>query len=66
MARLPPDAGKDAFVNLIDRLGAGENAPPEHPMIVAIRNSSEPKRAGSFFVASAPDEWVRPVPDLSE
>jgi hypothetical protein len=66
VARFPPDAGNDAFVNLIDRLGAGEDAPPEHPMIGAIRNSTDPKWAGSFFVASDPDEWVKPILDLSE
>jgi hypothetical protein len=32
----------------------------------AIRNSTDPKWARSFFVASDPDEWVKPIPDLSE
>ena len=41
--RFPPGAGTDTYMNLMDRLGAGEQAPPEHPLIEAARNSSEPK-----------------------
>jgi len=41
--RFPQSAGMDAFMNLMDRSGAGEDAPPEHPMIEAARNSSDPK-----------------------
>ncbi len=54
--RFPQSAGLEAFTNLMDRLGAGEEAPPEHPMIEACRNSSEPKWAGSFYAASDPEE----------
>jgi hypothetical protein len=64
--RFPPGAGKDAFMNFMDRLGAGEDAPPEHPLIEAARNSSESKWAGSFFAVEDPDEWIKPVEDLSE
>jgi hypothetical protein len=66
LRRFPPDAGEDALLNFIDRIGAGEDAPPEHPLMEAARNSSDPKWAGSVFVASDPDEWVKPIPDLSE
>ena len=64
--RSPPGAGMDAYINFMDRLGAGEGAPPEHPLIEAVRNSSDPKWLHSFFAVEDPDEWVKPVPDLSE
>jgi hypothetical protein len=63
--RFPQSVGLEAFTNLMDRLGAGEEAPPEHPMIEASRNSSDPKWAESFYAASGP-EWTKPVEDLSE
>ena len=66
LRRLPPGAGKDALLNFIERIGAGEDASPEHPLMEAARNSSEPKWAGSFFAVEDPDEWVKPIPDLSE
>ncbi len=64
--RFPQSAGMEAFMNLMDRLGAGEEAPPEHPLIAAARNSTDPKWSQSFFAVDDPDEWVQPVPDLSE
>ena len=55
----------DAYMNLFDRLGAGEDAPPEHPLIAAARNSSEPEWSQSFYAIN--DEgWTDPVEDLSE
>jgi hypothetical protein len=65
VARFPRSAGMDAYMNLFDRLGAGEDAPPEHPLIEAVRNSSDPKWSESFFAVN--DEgWTDPVEDLSE
>ncbi len=64
--KFPPGAGMDAYMNMMDRLGAGEGAPPEHPLIAAARNSSDPKWAKSFFGVEDPDSWTEPVPDLSE
>jgi hypothetical protein len=64
--RFPPSAGIDAYMNMMDRLGAGENAPPEHPLIEAARNSSDPKWSKSFLGVEDPDEWVKPIEDLSE
>ena len=58
---------RDAYLNMMDRLGAGEEAPPEHPFLTAVRNSSDP--APLFLQAYAhggPQEWTKPVPDLSE
>ena len=64
--RFPPGAGIDAYMNFMKRLGAGEDASPEHPLIEAARNSSDPKWLHSFFAVEDPYEWVNPVPDLSE
>jgi hypothetical protein len=43
VARFPRSAGEGALVNLMDRLGAWNDTPPEHPLIAAARNSSEPE-----------------------
>jgi hypothetical protein len=66
VVRFPAGADGEAFVNLMSRLGAGEDAPPEHPLIAAARNSSDPKWSGSFVAAEDPERWVLPVEDLSE
>jgi hypothetical protein len=63
--RFPQSAGMDAYMNLMDRLGAGEDAPPEHPLIAAARNSSEREWSESIYAAN--DEgWTDPIEDLSE
>ena len=64
-ARFPASAAKDAFINLMERLGAGEDAPPEHRMLTAVRNSSDPGWTASFFFVQDPDEMTKPVEDLS-
>ena len=64
--RFPASEGMVAYMNLMERLGAGEDAPPEHPMIAAVRNSSNPEWTKTFWDAGDPDEWVKPIPDLSE
>lgn len=64
--RFPEPAGMDAYLNLMDRLGAGEDAPPEHPLIEAARNSSDREWSESFFAVGDPEEWVQPIEDLSE
>ncbi len=64
--RFPQSEGMDAFLNLMDRMGAGEDAPPEHPLIAAARNSSDPKWANSFFAVEHPQRWTEPLEDLSE
>jgi hypothetical protein len=66
VARFSAQEGMEAYMNLMERLGAGEDAPPEHPLIEAVRNSSEFKWSESFFAVNDPDEWVKPVEDLSE
>jgi hypothetical protein len=63
--RYPQTAGMDAFINLMDRMGAGEDAPLEHPLIAAARNSSEPQWSRSFY-AGGGEGWTDPIEDLSE
>ena len=65
VARFPQSAAKEAFVNLIDRMGAGEDASPEHPLIAAARNSSESKWSESFY-ATGGEGWTDQVENLSE
>ena len=55
----------EAYRSLYARLCAGEDAPPEHPMLEAARNSSDLQWSQSSL-GEDPDEWTRPVPDLSE
>jgi hypothetical protein len=55
----PRSAGMEAFVNLVDRMGAGEEAPPEYPLLAAARNSSEPKWSRSFYATSS-EGWTDP------
>ena len=65
VARFPRSAGMEAYANLMDRMGAGEDAPEEHPLIAAARNSSEPKWSQSFYAVN--DEGLTdPIEDLSE
>lgn len=45
----------DAFKNLMERMGAGEDAPPEHPLIEAVRSSSDQKWFGTFYNLDDPD-----------
>ena len=66
MARFPQSAGMDAYINWFDRMGAGEDAPPEHPLLVAARNSSDPFWSEGIYAGNDPDEWVKPIEDLSE
>jgi hypothetical protein len=66
VARFSASAGEEAFMNLMDRLGASEDAPPEHPMLAAVRNSSDPDWRGTFYFVEDPEEVTRPVEDLSE
>lgn len=64
VAKFPTSAGEEAFLNFIARMGAGVDAPPEHPLIEAARNSSEARWSESFFAAS--DDVTAPIEDLSE
>jgi hypothetical protein len=63
--RFPLSAAAEAFMNSVDRMGAGEDAPPEHPLTEAARNSSDPKWSQSFY-AGGGEGWTDPIEDLSE
>ncbi len=65
-ARFPASAGMEAYANLMDRLGTGEDAPPEHPLIAAVRNSSDTEWSQSLYAVGDPEAWTQPVEDLSE
>jgi hypothetical protein len=65
-ARFPASTLKDAYLNLMERLGAGEDAPPEHPLVVAVRNTSDPEWQQSVYMCEDPDEHTKPIPNLSE
>ena len=60
VARLPRSEYAKAYKNAWDRLGAGVNAPPEHPLITAARNSSDPKWRGHFDLCDDP-HWTTPL-----
>jgi hypothetical protein len=66
VARFPPDASREAYLNVCNRHGAGAQAPPEHPLLAAVRNSSDAWWLQSAYHCEDPDEWVQPVEDLSE
>lgn len=63
--RFPQSAGMDAFINLMDRMGTGEEAPPEHPLIAAARNSQERKWSESLYSVNS-KTWTDAIEDLSE
>ena len=63
--RFPRSAGMEAFLNLMDRMGTGVGAPPEHPLIAAARNSSEPKWSEGVYSVNS-RAWTKPIEDLSE
>jgi hypothetical protein len=64
--RFPLSEVREAYLNWFDRLGAGDDAPPEHPMLVAVRNTSDPEWQKSIYYVGDPDAHTRPIPDLSE
>ena len=57
---------EDAFVNLFNGAGAGEDAPPEHPVLEAVRDSSDPQWRNSFYYVEDPEKHTEPVEHLSE
>lgn len=64
--RFPKSAYKEAFLNAVDRLGAGEDAPPRHPLLEAAANSSDPRWRNGAFGDDDHDGSTDPVEDLSE
>lgn len=64
--RFPRSDLKAAFLNAVERAtrGAGEDAPPEHPLLAAVRNSDDPEWSGSLFATDG--NLAAPIEDLSE
>jgi hypothetical protein len=66
VARFPESAAREAFMNAMDRLGAGPDAPPRHPLLEAARNSSDPRWRDSCFGDIDYPGATMPLEDLSE
>jgi hypothetical protein len=64
VAKFPPSAAKDAYLNLMARMGAGEDAPAEHPLMEAARNSTDGWWSTSLYATDG--DLTAPIPDLSE
>jgi hypothetical protein len=64
VAKFAPSAAKDAYLNLMARMGAGADAPSEHPLMEAARNSSDPKWSGSFYATDG--DVTAPIEELFE
>ena len=65
-AKFPRHALGEAFSNAMERLGAGEDATPRHPLLKAAANSTDPRWAESFFGDIHCPGTPTPVGDLSE
>jgi hypothetical protein len=63
--RFPQSAGMEAFANLMERMGAGDDAPPEHPLLTAARDSSSPEWSESIYSTEG-EAWTEAIEDLSE
>jgi hypothetical protein len=64
--RFGRSAAKDAYLNAMIRLGAGEDAPEPHPLLAAARNSTEAWWRESVYASGADEAWTEPPEDLSE
>jgi hypothetical protein len=66
IARFTKLAAKSAYLNAMTRLGAGEDAPEAHPLLVAAKNSAEAWWRESIYASGAEESWTEPVEDFSE
>jgi hypothetical protein len=66
VAKFPQHAAAEAFSNAMERLGAGEDAPPRHPLLEAAANSTDPRWRDSFFGDIDCPDATTPIEDLSE
>jgi hypothetical protein len=64
--RFTQSAAKSAYQNAMTRLGAGEDAPPPHTLLVVAKNSTESWWRESVYASGADEDWTEPVEDLSE
>ena len=56
---------REAYINAVRRLGAGEDPPPRHPMLEAAANSSDEAWRRSYFFDLDYEGATDPVEDLS-
>ena len=61
----PKSEYQAAWENAWRQMGAGEDAPPIHPMIRAALNSSDPEWRRYFLFCDDLD-WTEPIEDTSE
>ena len=66
VARFPKSAAKAAYLNATLRLGAGEDAPPPHPLLLSAKNTTIDWWRESVYASGAEEGWTEPVKDLSE
>jgi hypothetical protein len=64
--RFGRSAAKDAYLNAMIRLGAGEDAPEPHRLLIAAKNSTVDWWRESVYASGADESWTEPVEDLSE
>jgi hypothetical protein len=64
VAKFPPRAAWEAMLNISARRGAGDDAPPEHRLLLAARNSSDALWSNSLYTERVDPYQV--VEDLSE
>ena len=57
---------RDAYLNLCERAGAEEDAPPEHPVLVAVRNSEDPRWLRTAYYVEDPEQHTQPIEDRSD
>jgi hypothetical protein len=62
-ATFAPSAAREAFLNTCERLEAGEDVPPKHPLVEAATNSADPRWALSFFADVEVDGAVEDLSD---
>jgi len=55
-----------AFLNALARLGAGDEAPPRHLLLIAAARSSDPRWRENYFGDIDCDEHTNPVTALYE
>ena len=60
LRRFPPGAGEEALLNFVERIGAGKDAPPEHPLMEAARNRASRSGRGRSSRSTAPTSGYSP------
>jgi hypothetical protein len=66
VATFKPSELWEAYLNVCDRLGAGDAAPPIHPLAAAAPNSSDATWRQCALAEREEDNLTAPVPALYE